>query len=159
MRVLLAGLLVALTTSHTGAADNNEDKAKEAASAFLKALAAKDLDALMKTVDAPVSFDLGASGGPTIDKPEELKQALAKLVETAQPDKVRALKPGTVLNMEALAKYAKDKGDKDEFAAKAEKLVGKSGYMVMLVGAKGAERLGLLVRIKDGKAFVAGIPK
>ena len=53
MRTLAAALLLALAASTLSAADKDEDKAKEVTVAFLKAVKAKDLDAVMKTVDVP----------------------------------------------------------------------------------------------------------
>jgi hypothetical protein len=158
MRALVTLALVALSTSATPAADKDADKAKEVTQAFLKALKAKDIDALMKTVDVPFVTDHGTDASKTIDKTAELKTAMTKFVESAVPEKVAALEVGTVYDMGAFAKFAKDKGA-EEVAERAEKLVGKTGYMVMLSGKDGKERSGVLVRIKDGKASIAGIPK
>src|SRR5687768_18548805 len=55
-RLLAAALLVALAGSSAPAADKDEDKAKEAAVAFLKAAQAKDVDAALKVCDTPFVF-------------------------------------------------------------------------------------------------------
>ena len=59
--------------------------------------------------------------------------------------------------MEGIAQYARDKMD-GKFSEQAEKLVGKSGGMVTLMD-KGKEILGVMIRFKDGKAFVASWPR
>src|SRR5580698_4670509 len=151
MRFLIVGVFVAFV-SPLHAADKEEEKAKEAAEAFLKAVAAKDIDAVMKTVDVPFVINFGTPKAKTFEKKDELKDALIKLLETVEPDGIKSFKIGKVYDMPGLAK------DKGELAEQAEKLVGKSGRMAMLVmGEK--EELGFLIRFKDGKAFVAAVPK
>src|SRR5262245_17011447 len=82
--VLFACLAVGLVS---GAADKDEDKAKEAAVAFLKAVKAKDLDAVMKAVDVPYLND-DKDGLKVIEKTEDLKAAVKTLLEKVQPDKI-----------------------------------------------------------------------
>ena len=60
MPAVAAFTLLALVSSVTMAADKDADKAEEAALALLKALKAKDIDAVMKTVDTPFEFDFGS---------------------------------------------------------------------------------------------------
>src|SRR5438067_5607220 len=72
MRTLAAALLLALAASTLSAADKDEDKAKEVTAAFLKAVKAKDLDAVMKTVDVPFLSD-DKDGVKVIEKTEDLK--------------------------------------------------------------------------------------
>src|ERR1700733_14150030 len=93
MRFLVVGVLVAFVAP-VHAADKNEDKAKETAAAFLKALVAKDIDAVMKRGYTPFVFDFGHPEAKTIDKSDELKEVLTKLLETANPDKVKTLEVG-----------------------------------------------------------------
>jgi hypothetical protein len=156
MRALVVCLLVVFAAP-IHAAENDEDKAKEVAAAFLKALIAKDTDALMKTVDAPFVIDFGVSKEGPI-KSDELKEKMTKLLEKAEPDKVRSLAVGKVYDMAALGRYAKEKNI-PQLAEQAEKLVGKDGCMVMLLGYKEREIPGVLIRFKDGKAFIASLPK
>jgi hypothetical protein len=160
MRALIVVLLVA---SPAFAADKDEDKAKAVVGEFLKAVKDKDVDAVMKTVDVPFVLDFGTPNAMTIDKAGQLKEALSKLLEKADPDKVKGLEVGKVYDMAGFAKYvkdiAKDKPEEAEkFVAQAEKLVGKTGYMVMFA-VSGKERPGLLIRVKDGKALIASLPK
>jgi hypothetical protein len=161
MRLVIAGLVVALA-SPVQAAD--EDKAKAVVGEFLKALKDKDLDGVMKTVDVPFAFDMGRDDPKTITKADELKALMTKLLEGAVSEKVKALEMGKAYDMAGVAKYFKDEqkikpGEAEKFIEQAEKLVGKSGYMVLLVGAKGREIPGVFVRIKDGKAVIASVPQ
>jgi hypothetical protein len=164
MRLLVIGFLIAIATP-IHAADKDEDKAKEVVAAFLKGLKDKDLEAMMKTADVPFIFDMGVQSPKTIEKRDELKDVMAKLIEIAQPEKVKALEVGKVYDMSGLAKQAKDSGAPEEeikkFIEQAEKLVGKDGRMVMLMkgGEEGKGAAGLLVRFKDGKALIASVPK
>jgi hypothetical protein len=143
------------------AAEKDDDKAKEVAAAFLKALKAKDLDALMKTVDVPFIVEPESQSAKTTEKLDELKETMAELIKIARPDKVMALEVGKVYDMAGIAKFVKDKlkaEEADKFIEQAEKLVGKDGRMVTLMKGE-KEGTGFLVRIKDGKALVASIPK
>jgi len=156
MRALLVGLFVVFA-SPSYAEDKDEDKAKEVATAFLKAVDAKDIDAVMKTVDVPFVLNFGSPKAKTLDKADELKEAMAKLVKEAEPDLIKSFKIGKVYDMPALAQYAKDKGV-PEIAEQAEKLVGKSGRMVMIMEKKD-ETPFVLIRFKDGKALIASLGK
>jgi hypothetical protein len=161
MRAFIAYVLIVFATS-LHAADKDEDKAKEAAAAFLKGLKDKDLDAMMKTVAVPFVFDMGSQNAKTIEKRDELKETMAKLIEIAVPEKVMALELGKVYDMAGLANHFKDMGkaeEAEEFIEQAKKLVGKDGRMVMLVKKGGKEDLGFLIRFKDGKALIASVPK
>jgi len=152
MRLLLVAAALAVAAPQVCAADKDEDKAKEVSLAFLKAVKAKDLDAVMKTVDTPFLME---SQGP-IAKPDELKDAMKTFLEKVNPDKVPS-EVGTVLDLPALRKKIKEKADEKE-VEKIEKILGKTGYVVMLK-VDGKERGGLLVQVKDGQAKVVGIPK
>jgi ketosteroid isomerase-like protein len=161
MRLLAVGVLVALTAP-IHAADKDEDKAKEAAAAFLKAVIAKDIDAVMKTVDVPFMFDMGSEKTKTINKSDELKDAMVEILKKADTNQLKLLEAGTVYDMVGIAKYAKQnlkEAEAKRLIDQAEKLVGKSGCMVMIVVEKDKEEPGLLIRIKDGKALVASVPK
>jgi hypothetical protein len=161
MRLIAIGLLVSLATP-VHAADKDEDKAKEVTAAFIKAVVAKDIDAIMKTVDTPFVTEFGRDR--LITKTEELKKELAKLLEGADPEKIKTVEIGTVYDMAGIAKYAKNHvkelmAEPEKFIELAEKIAGKSGYLVMIKTKKEQEMPGVLVRIKDGKAFVVGVQK
>jgi hypothetical protein len=157
MRTLAAITVLVLAGSVATAADTDADKAKDVTLAFLKAVKAKDVDAVMKTVDAPFVFDYGATSPKTVEKADDLKAAVKALLEDVEPEKIPT-EVGTVYDMAAFAKLAAEKGANAE-ADKAVKLVGKSGYVVTMKAKNGREIIGIFVRIKDGKALVAGIPK
>ena len=154
MRPLAVALLVALAAP-VSAADKDEEKAKEATLAFLKAVKAKDLDAVLKTVDVP--FILDGKAEP-ITKSEELKDALKPFLEKVKPEKVPT-ELGALLDGPAFRKKFEGKEkEREKQLTDVEKVLGKTGYVVMLV-KDGQERGGILVRIKDGRAKVVGIPK
>jgi hypothetical protein len=149
MRALLAGLLLVFAAP-TYAADKDEDKAKEVVGAFFKALKAKDIDAAMKTVDVPfLEGNLGM-----INKPEEIKGLLELALKLFEPEEIMSYEMGKVYDMAGIAKYAKE-NKKEKLAEEAEKLLGKTGRMVIIL-KKGKESSGMLIRFKDGKAFIAG---
>src|SRR5262245_58188240 len=132
-------LLVAMVfAAPVPAAVKDEDKAKEVAVAFLKAVKEKDIDALMKTVDVPFLIE----GKETFTKTEDLKDALKAFFDDVKPEKIPT-EVGAVFDMEAIRKKTAD--DKTIFE-RLEKILGKNGYMVMFkVGKKEG---GLFVRIK-----------
>lgn len=150
MRLLAVVTVAALAASPAPAADKDQDKAKEVTLAFLKAVKAKDLDAVMKTVDAPFLME---------DKPEplaktdEVKAALKTLLEKVKPEKVPT-DVGAVLDLTAVRK--KVEKQKKNGAETIEKLIGKNGFVVV-VTKDGKEQGAVLVRMKDGQAKVVGI--
>ena len=76
MRLLAIATLIAFGASPVSAADKNEDKAKEAAVAFLKAVKSKDVDAVLKTRETP-----GLKG---VKDPEERRELLDGAVTVDQ---------------------------------------------------------------------------
>jgi hypothetical protein len=157
MRALLVGLLVVFAAP-TYRADKDDDKAKEVTEEFCKAVVANDLDAVMKTVDVPFTLNMGSPSAKTVQNTDELKDLIAKLLKNSVTEKVMSYKMGTIYDMAAIANYAKEK-KMEHFSEQAEKLLGKSGCMVMIVKEDGTEIPGLLIRFKDGKALIASLPK
>ena len=159
MRALFVCLLVVFAAPTHGA-DKDEDKAKEAAAAFLKALVAKDIDALMKTVDVPYMGDIGSAKPQMIYKSDELKDEMTTILKGVRTEVFGPLKVGTAYDMAAFTKFAKENTKPEEvelLIEQVEKVAGKSGYFVRL-GEKNKDS-GLVIRIKDGKALVAGVTK
>jgi hypothetical protein len=156
MRLLTIVALLAFTSATAVAADKDEDKAKEVTLAFLKAVKAKDLDALMKTVDVPFLKDEKGEA-KVIEKIEDLKTDLKAVLEKLKDtDKI----PGEVsevLDLPAIRKKIEGKKAEEEFKMIA-KVLGDKGYALIL-GKPDDERGAVLVRIKDGNAKVVGIPK
>ncbi len=151
MRSVVVALLITLAAP-VSAADKNEDKARDAAVAFLKAVKAKDSDAVLKASAAPFIYRDG-------DKPAVLKDEAAlkawlkdRLEEIKDADKV----PTTV---DKLAPFADIKAKIGDEAARKmiEDVIGKDGF-VAYVAADG-KTLPILVRIKDGKAIVVGLAR
>jgi hypothetical protein len=151
MRSLTVVTLFAFAASPALAADKDEDKAKEAAVAFLKAVKAKDADAVLKTAELP--FLTMVDGSPMVfEKAADLKADLkAKLDTIKDADKVPT-------EIERIAPFAdlKDK-IKDEDRRKAvEKVMGAGGGFVAFVKTADDKTVVILVRLKDGKAKVVG---
>lgn len=146
----LAALLFAFAATPVVAADKNEDKAKEAAVAFLKAVKAKDADAVLKASAAPFAYKTGDDLSVIADADALKKWVKERFEEIGDTDKVPT-------EVEALHPFADVKGKvKDEKQRKQlEELVGKDGF-VAVVSADG-RMVAVLVRIKDGKAAVVGI--
>ncbi len=139
------------------AADKDDEKAKEVIGTFFKAILARDTDAVMKTLDTPFELDFGNLKASTFNKPDGLKKHIAYFVKEAEPEIVMAVKIIKIYDMPALVQYGNDKGQPG-LAAQAEKLVGKSGRAVELEAKKGEKHL-ILIRYKDGKAFIASFPQ
>jgi hypothetical protein len=156
MRTLAVALLIASAGSLASAADKDEDKAKEATIAFLKAVKAKDIDALMKTVDVP--FLMTVERKPKVfEKADELKTELKATLDKIKDGSKIPAEAGEVLDLPAVRKKIEGKKDK-EVLELVEKVLGANGYVVML-GKDGKEGGAVLVRIKDGKAVVVGLPR
>ena len=84
MRLLAVTTLLAFAAP-AAAADKDEDKAREAAVAFMKAVKAKDLDAVMKTVDVPFLFE---DAREPVTKPDDLKAGWEKALPKVKPEKL-----------------------------------------------------------------------
>lgn len=150
MRTFAAALLIALAGT-LSAADKPEDKAKEAAVAFLKAVKSKDVDAVLKTADAPFAYKDGDKV-VVLKTTAELKAWLKEKVgEIPDADKV----PTTVDAVHTFADL-KDKIKDEEQRKVIEGVVGKDGH-VAVVATPDGKQVPLLVRTKDGKAVVVGL--
>lgn len=162
MRLLAAVLFFSFSGAVASGADKDEDKAKEVTVAFLKALKAKDLDAIMKTVDVPflISEPLtGQDGLKVIEKEDDLKAALKTAFEKIKDTGKIMTDVGDVQSAAEIKKFfASQKDRNDETTKMIEKALGDNGYVVFL-GKPGERRGGILVRVKDGKAKVVGVPK
>ncbi|MBN9119862.1 MAG: hypothetical protein J0I06_11995 [Planctomycetes bacterium] len=150
MRPFTAALLVAFAASAASAADKSEDKARDAAVAFLKAVKAKDLDAVVKVSAVPFAYRDGDKV-VVLKETDALKKWLKeKLDEVKGADKV----PTELAAIHAFADI-KEKIKDAEQQKTIEDVVGKDGF-VAVVSADG-KMIPILVRIKDGKATVVGL--
>jgi hypothetical protein len=149
MRLLAVALLVALVAP-APAADKNEEKAKETAVAFLKAVKAKDVDAVMKVSAAPFAHREGGDISVIKDEAELKKWVKGKLDDIKDADKV----PTEFENFAPFADF-KDKITGEDDRKKVEGVVGKDGF-VGVISADG-KTIVMLVRVTDGKAKVVGI--
>lgn len=149
MRSLAITLVVAFAAP-VSAADKNEDKAKEVVVAFLKAVKAKDADAVMKVSAAPFAYKDGDDITVLKDADALKKWVKEKLGEIGDTDKV----PTDVKEMHTYAAI-KDKIKNEEHRKKIEEVLGKDGF-VAIIEADG-KMMPILVRITDGKTAVVGI--
>jgi len=151
VRFTVAALLLAFGAP-VGAADKNEVKAKEAAVAFLKAIKAKDVDAVVKVSSAPF-VTLEDETTSVLKDEAALKTWLKeRLEEIKDADKVPT-------EIDQVIPFADVKGKiKDEAERKTiEDAVGKDGFVaVFTVDGK---MISILVRIKDGKTKVVGVAR
>lgn len=149
MRSLAVALLVVFAAP-VSAADKNEDKAKAAAVAFLKAVKAKDADAVMKVTAAPFAYRDG-------EKVAVLKDAAA--LKTWVKEQLDNVKDADKVPTEVGAVHAfadiKEKIKDEEQRKQLEEVVGKDGF-VCVVSADG-KMIPILVKVKDGKATVVGL--
>jgi hypothetical protein len=150
MRPLAAAVVFALLTVPLSAADKNEDKAKEAAIAFLKAVMSKDPEAVLKTTATPFVYRESEKLNVLKDADALKKWVKEKLGEVKDADKV----PTEIAAIHAFADV-KDKIKDEEQRKTIEEVVGKDGF-VAVVSADG-RMVPILVRIKDGKAAVVGL--
>ncbi len=150
MLLLAAAVLLAFAVPAHAAEEKPEAKAKEAALALLKAIKAKDIDAILKLTAIPFAVKDG-------DKPKVLKDKAAvkawikdRLEELKDTDKV----PTSIEKLVTFAEVKDKIEDKDDRKL-VEDVVGKDGY-VALVEADGKMVI-ILVKVKDGKAKIVGI--
>ena len=150
MRLLPVALLVAFAAAPVSAADKNEDKAKEVAIAFLKAVKAKDADAVMKVSAVPFAYRDGDKVAVLKDADALKKWVKEKIDDVKDADKVPT-------ELAAIHPFAdvKEKIKDEEQRKTIEEVVGKDGF-VAIVSADG-KMVPILVRIKDGKVTVVGL--
>ena len=149
MRLRFTGVLFGLLALPALAADKDEDKdkAKEAAVAFLKAMKAKDIDAMMKVSAVPFSYRENKKVDGFKDTNALKKWLKEKLDEIKEPDKLP-----TKLS---LIKPVADIED-EKFRRILELVTGKDGFMVVTSSDEKVVPI-LLVRIKEGKAQIVGV--
>jgi hypothetical protein len=151
MRPLAVALVLALTTSQASPADKNEDKAKEAAVAFLKAVKSKKLDAVVKTTSLPFAYRDGKDTKLIKDADEFKRWMNTRLDEIKDADKV----PTEVTQVFPFADV-KEKVSDAALLKTLEEVLGKDGFVAMTKTADD-KMMPILIRIKDGKATVVGL--
>jgi hypothetical protein len=163
MRPFAVVLLFAVISTLAYGADKDEDKAKEMVAVFIKALKAKDIDAVMKTVDVP--FFMRDKESKLIEKTEDVKTTLKGLLAELKDPAMIPSEIVSVHDLPALRKLVMDKSkdnkDKDSDKVKKElelleKALGEKGYAVV-IGRDGKPHGGVLIRIKGGTAKVVGL--
>jgi len=148
---LIAALVLSAGAGTGLAADppKAEDQAKAVVEQFVKAVKAKDLDAVLKVAAVPWLAD----GKRVIKDADDLKSYVKeKLDGLTDPDRV----PSDVLRVGRWEKFAgRAKLDAAE-AKMADEVAGKEGLVVVL-GRDGKDGGAILVRVEGGKAKVVGV--
>jgi hypothetical protein len=143
------------------AGDKNAELAKKAVDAFAKGVVARDVKAVMKTVDVPWCDNLNLDSTKLIAKTDELQKRLDKLINGAQqiPAKV-VLDFKTVLTYDkVLEKFGK--GLPEEERKILDQVLKKTDY-VLGVEIKSPEgevlaQLTFLVGMRGSEAKVVGL--
>jgi hypothetical protein len=131
------------------AADKPEDQAKAAVEQFVKAVKAKDVDAVMKVAAVP----WWAGGNDVIDSADGLKTYLkVKLGARENAERI----PSEVLRVERWDKFPRREKLGPEAMKKVDEVVGKDG-LVVTMGKEGKGVGAILVRVEGGKAKVVGV--
>ena len=149
MRLLITAALLLLVAPQVAAADDDEEKVKEAAKGYLKALRSKDVDVVMKTVDLPFLYEWKSE--PTA-MPVELRKSFERFLKNIKTEQLPT-KIGRLVDMQGVRKLFEQKTKQ-----KAEDVVGENGFAVFLE-REGQELGAILIRFKDGKAVVVGMPR
>ncbi|MCI0700885.1 MAG: hypothetical protein L0241_07365, partial [Planctomycetia bacterium] len=125
----------------------------EAALAFLKAVKAKDVDAVMKVSAAP--FVRYAEGAVEVLKDEAALKAWVKekIGEIKNTDKI----PTTIDKITPFAEI-KDKIKDANDRKKIEEVVGKDGFVAFITSGD-EKMIPILVRVKDGQAKIVGLAR
>jgi hypothetical protein len=152
--MFLLAFLFGCASSVAIAQEKEEDKARAAAVAFLKAVKSKDVAAVMKTADVP--FMLADRNMPKlVEKTDDLKTELAAMLEKIKDVDKIPQDSAMVYDLPAIRKKLEDR-KKDEILKSVEKVLGGKGYIVTMK-KETRESGAVLVRVKDGKAVVVGI--
>ncbi len=142
------GLVLALALA-AFAEDKTDEQAKEAANQFMKAVKARDIDAVMKTVQVPWFHN----GKKVIKERDELKQEFGKLFEKRDFAGLN-YEIKQVVSYDSVRKKVNDKEREllDEVVGKDDRVV-----LVVLDNKMKEERVTLLVKQREGKAAVVGL--
>jgi hypothetical protein len=149
MRLLTIVALLLLVVPRGAAADDDEEKVKKAAKGYLKALRSKDVDVVMKTVDLPFLTEWNRE--PTA-MPVELRKSFERFLKNIKTEQLPT-DIGRLVDMQGVRKLFEQKTKQ-----KAEDVVGEKGFAVFLE-REGQELGVVLIRFKDGKAVVVGMPR
>jgi hypothetical protein len=148
---LAVGLILALT-GPLSAADKDAAEVKETAVAFLKALKAKDVDAVMKV--SAVTFlynDDDKRGDIAVTKDAGvLKKWFKKHLDADDTDAV----PTEVARVSRFGQVM-GRIESEEVRKTVEDVVGKDGFVVFVTADEGTSVI--LIRIKGGRAVVVGV--
>jgi hypothetical protein len=151
MRTFAAAVLIACTALPGFAADKNEDKAREAAVAYMKAMKARDADAALKVADVPFGYRDGDTSAVIKDTAALKKWLKEKIEEIKDADAV----PTEVKTLVAFAQLKEKVKDSEQLKA-VEDVIGKDGFIVMFI-TPDEKMLPILVRMRDGKAKIVGV--
>jgi hypothetical protein len=149
MRALAPAVLVA-PAAPLSAADTNEDRAREAAGRFLKALKARDADATVRATGTPFVYRAGDKMVVITDEAVLKKWLKEKLDEIKDPDTVWT-------EVKSLYTFAesRDRIREKEQRATVERVMGKGGFAAVF--SADDKVIPILIRVTDGKARIVGV--
>jgi hypothetical protein len=135
-------------------ADKRKAQAKEVAQKFVKAVKAKDLDAVLGVVEAPFAGSMTREERAVVSDKDELKKTLRRHLDGAR-DADKVLKIRRAYTYEEFGKD-KDGAPVVDFLGPVFEKLGLAKDDVVLVDQKGAV---YCVRIRKGKAKLAALFK
>ena len=137
-------------TSAAFAAEKPEHAAKDMAIEFLKAVKTKDADAVMKLCDVPFAY---REGGITAHKDADaLKKWLKEKLETLKDADKVPTEISEMMPFATVKEKIKDASEKEL----AEEVMGKDGFLAVIMSDDN-KKVGIAIRMKDGKAKVVGL--
>jgi hypothetical protein len=149
MRALAVTVLVALVAP-LSAADKNEDRARAVAGQFLKALKARDADALMRAAGTPFVYRTGDKVVVITDEAALKKWLKEKLDEIKDTDSIST-------EVKSLYTFAEIKGkirDREQQET-VERVMGKGGFAAVF--SADDKVIPILIRVTDGRARIVGV--
>ena len=128
------------------ASDPGEDSARQAVTAFLKAIATKNVDAILKTTGVPFLTD----GLVLLKTRDQVRKYLSEEIASAPANEMA----DSILGVMS---YEKSRGVTDPRMLKERDKVLKTGDYLVGIGRNQVSRGLLLVRVRGGSAAVVGI--
>ena len=128
------------------ASDPGEDSARQAVTAFLKAIATKNVDAILKTTDAPFLTD----GLILLKTKDQVRKYLNDEIASAPANEMADSILGVI-------PYEKSREITDPRMLKERDKVLKNGDYLVGIGRNQLSRGWLLVKVRGGRAAIVGI--
>lgn len=127
-------------------ADKADTQAKKTAERFLKAMKAEDVQGILKVVEVPFFLD----GKKVIKNREVLKNSFASIFAKKDLTQIEY----EIKEVQTCATFQEKMSEKER---KMLNEVLNKNDRIVIITVKPRQRLAVMVRIRDGKPFVAGI--